>query len=164
MSNVQLGHWTSAYRDQKCVCDFASQMWSYVKEVVCMLIVINGNWACENVYSGTLSFLFFLCFVTFDSCLIVIFGWNFCNLSVVQTQKIDYQNVADIAHSNLQPLPQLIFSLQEECEKEAMEHFTHVIKICPNRGHIFKNKLQNTWSVILKISAVSRLKFFTFST
>ena len=65
MSNVQLGHWTSACPDQKCVCDFASQTWSYVKEVVCMLIVINGNWACENVYSGTHSFLFFFVFCHF---------------------------------------------------------------------------------------------------
>ena len=49
-----------------------------------------------------------------------------------------------------QPRPQRIFSLQEESEKEALEHFKHVIKICPNRGHIFKNKLANTWTVLLK--------------
>ena len=36
-----------------------------------------------------------------------------------------------------QPRPQRIFSLQEEGEKEALEHFKQVIKICPNRGHNF---------------------------
>ena len=36
-----------------------------------------------------------------------------------------------------QPRPQRIFSLLEEGEKEALEHFKHVTKICPNRGHIF---------------------------
>ena len=36
-----------------------------------------------------------------------------------------------------QPRSQLIFSLSEEGEKEALEHFKHVIKVCPNRGHIF---------------------------
>ena len=35
------------------------------------------------------------------------------------------------------PRPQRIFSLLEEGEKEALEHFKHVIKVCPNRGHIF---------------------------
>ena len=50
----------------------------------------------------------------------------------------------------LQPRPQRIFSLQEESEKEALEYFKHVIKICPNRGHIFKNKLGNAWAAILK--------------
>ena len=25
-----------------------------------------------------------------------------------------------------------------------------MVKICPNRGHIFKNKLRNTWTAILK--------------
>ena len=31
--------------------------------------------------------------------------------------------------------------LQEEDEKEALEHFQHLEKICPNGGHIFRNKL-----------------------
>ena len=43
-------------------------------------------------------------------------------------------------------------------EKKALKHFKHVIKICPNRGHIFQNKLQNTWAVSLKTSAVSQLQ------
>ena len=34
-----------------------------------------------------------------------------------------------------------------------------MIKICPNRGHIFKNKLRNTWAAILKTSALSGYKF-----
>ena len=34
-----------------------------------------------------------------------------------------------------------------------------MIKICPNRGYIFKNKLRNTWAAILTISAVSGCKF-----
>ena len=50
-----------------------------------------------------------------------------------------------------QPRPQRIFSLQEESEKEALEHLKHVIKICLNRGHIFQNKLRNMWTAILKI-------------
>ena len=41
---------------------------------------------------------------------------------------------------NGQHRPQRIFLLQEEVEKEALEHFKHVIKICLNRGHIFENK------------------------
>ena len=28
--------------------------------------------------------------------------------------------------------------LQEEGKREALEHFKHVIKICPNRGHFFR--------------------------
>ena len=39
-------------------------------------------------------------------------------------------------HGKTQPRPRL-----EEGEKEALEHFKRVIKICPNRGHIFQNKL-----------------------
>ena len=62
-----------------------------------------------------------------------------------------------------QPRPQRIFSLKEEDEKEALEHFTHVNKICLDREYIFKNKLRNTWATILKTSAPSRLKVFTFS-
>ena len=50
-----------------------------------------------------------------------------------------------------QPRPQRIFPLQEESEKEALEHFKHVIKICLNRGHIFQNKLRNMRTAILKI-------------
>ena len=33
-----------------------------------------------------------------------------------------------------------------------------MVKICPNRGHIFKNKLRNTWAAILK-TALSGYKF-----
>ena len=43
-------------------------------------------------------------------------------------------------------------------QKKGLEHFKHVIQICPNRGHIFQNKLRNTWTAILKISAVLRLQ------
>ena len=43
----------------------------------------------------------------------------------------------ELKENLLQPLPQRIFLLQEEREKEALEHFKHVIKICPNSGHIF---------------------------
>ena len=32
-----------------------------------------------------------------------------------------------------------------------------MIKICPNRGHIFMNKLGNMWVAILKTSTGSRL-------
>ena len=49
-----------------------------------------------------------------------------------------------------QPRPQRIFLLQEEGEKEALEHLKQVIKICPNRGHIFQNNLKNTWTNIQK--------------
>ena len=59
--------------------------------------------------------------------------------------------------SPFQPRPQCIFSLREESEKEALEHFKQVIKICPNRGHIFMNKLGNTWAAILKTSTGSQL-------
>ena len=59
--------------------------------------------------------------------------------------------------SPFQPRPQRIFSLQEEKEKEALEHFKQVIKIGPNRGHIFLNKLLNTWVAILKTSTGSWL-------
>ena len=37
-----------------------------------------------------------------------------------------------------------------------------VIKICPNRGHIFQNKLQNTLIAILKLSAFLRIQVQTF--
>ena len=33
-----------------------------------------------------------------------------------------------------------------------------MIKICPNRGHIFQNKLRNTWAAILE-AALSGYKF-----
>ena len=35
-------------------------------------------------------------------------------------------------HSPFQPCHQRIFSLQEETEKEALEHFKQVIKFCRN--------------------------------
>ena len=47
----------------------------------------------------------------------------------------------------LQPRPQRIFSLGKR--KKALEHFKHV------RGHIFKNKLENTWAAILKTSTLN---------
>ena len=59
--------------------------------------------------------------------------------------------------SPFQTHPQCTFSLQEEIEKEALENFKQVIKICPNRGHIFMNKLKNMWAAILEKSAGSRL-------
>ena len=37
-----------------------------------------------------------------------------------------------------------------EGEKESLEHLKHVIKICPNKGHIFQNELRNTWTAMLK--------------
>ena len=46
--------------------------------------------------------------------------------------------------------PAHLFAIRES-EKEALEHFKHMVKICPNRGHNFQNKLRNTWTVILKI-------------
>ena len=52
-----------------------------------------------------------------------------------------------------QPRPHRIFSLQEEGENKALEHFKHSIKICPNKGHIFQNNLRNIWTTILKTSA-----------
>ena len=33
----------------------------------------------------------------------------------------------------IQPQPQRIFSLEQKGKKEALQHFTHEIKICPNR-------------------------------
>ena len=55
-----------------------------------------------------------------------------------------------------QPRPQRIFSLQEEGENKALEHFKHVVKICRNKGRIFQNNLRNIWTTILKISASLR--------
>ena len=43
---------------------------------------------------------------------------------------------------------------QEKGEKEALENFKHVIKICPNRTHIVQNKLQNTWTAKLKLLTI----------
>ena len=59
--------------------------------------------------------------------------------------------------SPFQPCPQRIFLLQEEIEKKALEHFKQVIKIFPNRGHVFLNNLENTWAAILKTPTGSRL-------
>ena len=53
-----------------------------------------------------------------------------------------------------QPRPQCIISQLEEREKKALKHFKHVIKFCLNRGHIFQNKLRNTWKAILKTPVV----------
>ena len=36
-------------------------------------------------------------------------------------------------------------------------------KIYPNRGHIFKNKLGNTWVALLKASTASLLRVYKFS-
>ena len=49
---------------------------------------------------------------------------------------------------------------QEEGKKENLENVTHIIKICPNRGHIFKNKLRNTWTAISSFTAVNLHAFF----
>ena len=46
--------------------------------------------------------------------------------------------------------PSHLFAIRGK-QKESLEHFKHVIKICPNRGHIFQKKLRNTWTAILKI-------------
>ena len=51
----------------------------------------------------------------------------------------------------LQPHSQCIFLLEEEGKKEALENFKHVIEICPNRVHVIKNILQNTWTIILRM-------------
>ena len=53
-----------------------------------------------------------------------------------------------------QPRTQRIFSLQEEGENKALEHFKHVIKICPNKRHIFQNNLRNIWTTILKTAGL----------
>ena len=50
--------------------------------------------------------------------------------------------------------PQCIFLLQEEGEKEALEHFKEVIKSCANRWHIFQNTLQVTWTAVVKILTI----------
>ena len=63
----------------------------------------------------------------------------------------------------MQPRPQCIFLLYEESEKQALEHFKHMKKNCPNKGHIFKNKLRKTWAAILKTSADSQVKVYVFS-
>ena len=47
---------------------------------------------------------------------------------------------------------------KEEGKNEALEHFKHVIRICQSRGHIFRNKLGNTWTVILKLRAALRIE------
>ena len=59
--------------------------------------------------------------------------------------------------------PQHISSLKEEDEKETMKHFKDVIKICPNRRHILRNKLWNTQMALPKISALSRHLVRTYS-
>ena len=59
--------------------------------------------------------------------------------------------------------PSTAFRYKGVGEKEVLEHFTHVIKICPNKRLVFKNKLQNTWAAILKTSSLSMLNIFTFS-
>ena len=51
----------------------------------------------------------------------------------------------------LQPSPKCIFSICKEGQKEALKYFKNVTKIFPNGGHIFHNKLRNTWTVIMKI-------------
>ena len=40
-------------------------------------------------------------------------------------------------------VPSASFCYKRKSKKEALEHFKHVVKICPNRGHMFQNKLQN---------------------
>ena len=41
-------------------------------------------------------------------------------------------------------VPDASFRKQEK--KETLEHFKQVLKICPNREHIFQNKLRNMWT------------------
>ena len=60
-------------------------------------------------------------------------------------------------------VPAHLFAIKEEIEKEALEPFKHVITISPNRGHIFKNKLGNTWGAIMKKSTDSELRIYMFS-
>ena len=55
------------------------------------------------------------------------------------------------------------FSAARRKQKEDLEHFKHVIKICPNRGHIFQNELRNKWMAILKTLAGLLLKVWMFS-
>ena len=50
-------------------------------------------------------------------------------------------------------------SLKKEGKKEALEQLKLVIKIFPNRGRIFQNKLRNMWATILMVSAVFWIKF-----
>ena len=50
-------------------------------------------------------------------------------------------------------------SLKKEGKKEALEQLKLVVKVLPNRGHIFQNKLRNMWASILMVSAVFWLKF-----
>ena len=45
------------------------------------------------------------------------------------------------------------FCYKKKAKKKALENFKHMIKICPNIGHIYQNKLWNTWVAILKIFA-----------
>ena len=40
-------------------------------------------------------------------------------------------------------VPSGSFCYKRKGNKEALEHFKQVIKIFPNRGHIFKNNLGN---------------------
>ena len=42
-------------------------------------------------------------------------------------------------------------------EKETLEQFKHVVKICLNKGHIFQKTLRNTWTAILKVLGFLRL-------
>ena len=45
-----------------------------------------------------------------------------------------------------------------EPEKEALEYLRTVLKVCPNRGNFFQNKLQNAWTAIPKTAAFLRLE------
>ena len=62
-----------------------------------------------------------------------------------------------------QVVPSVSFRYKSKGEKEAMEHFKHVLKICPNRRHDFQNKLRNTWTSLLKILTLLLLDILTFS-
>ena len=44
--------------------------------------------------------------------------------------------------------------------KEALEHFKHVIKICPNRGHVLQNKLRTAMLKIFTKSLLKKTDFF----
>ena len=78
-------------------------------------------------------------------------SFSLCKSTGQFAQEI-YRQFENIYEKNVDTptLSQRIFSLWEEGEKKALEHFKHLIKICTNRGHIFQNKLRNTWTAILK--------------
>ena len=96
-----------------------------------------------------------LLYLLFFACCFFVFQSIYFSVS---TEYILFYQVYIYASIHLR-----IFPLQEESEKEALQHFKHVIKICPNREHIFQNKLRNMWTAILKILTKFLLNKLTFS-